>query len=72
MVEQIFLSSQVKRSLIISTKYGIYELSHELPNDNLEIPGKSQNFIELYPSAQSSFQNENFVNTSKKLPRNRN
>ena len=41
MVEQIFLSPQVKRSLIISNKYGIYELPQELPNElrlrNLEI-----------------------------------
>ena len=33
MVEQIFLSPQVKRSVIISNKHGIYELPHELPND---------------------------------------
>ena len=33
MVEQIFLSPQVKGSVIISNKYGIYELPHELPND---------------------------------------
>ena len=66
MVEQIFLSPQVKRSLIISNKYGIYELPHKLSNDlrlrilgNLEISGKSQNFLELQPSAQSSSQNEN-------------
>ena len=29
---QIFFSSQVKRSVIISNKHGIYELPHELPN----------------------------------------
>ena len=28
-----FLSSQVKRSVIISNKHGIYELPHELPNE---------------------------------------
>ena len=33
MVEQIFLSPQVKRSVIISNKHGIYQLAHELPND---------------------------------------
>ena len=33
MVEQIFLSPQVKRRLIISNKYGMFELPHELPND---------------------------------------
>ena len=54
MVEQIFLSPQLKRKLIISNKYCIYELPHELPNDLrlrilgiFEISGKSQNFIEL-------------------------
>ena len=30
---QIFFSSQVKRSMIISNKYGIYEVSYELPTD---------------------------------------
>ena len=33
MVEQFFLSPKVKRSVIISNKYGIYELPQELPND---------------------------------------
>ena len=54
MVEQFFLSPQVKRNVIISNKYGIYELPHELPNDlrlrilaNQEISGKSQNIIDL-------------------------
>ena len=32
MFDQIFLS-QVKRALIISNKYGTYELPHELPSD---------------------------------------
>ena len=30
---QIFLSPQVKQSVITSNKHGIYELPHELPND---------------------------------------
>ena len=30
---KIFLSPQVKESVIISNKYGIYELPHELSND---------------------------------------
>ena len=30
---QIFLSPQVKQCAIIIYKHGIYELSHELPND---------------------------------------
>ena len=33
MFYQIFLSSLVKQSAIISNKHGIYELAHELPND---------------------------------------
>ena len=33
MIYQIFLSRQVKRCAIITYKDGIYELSHELPND---------------------------------------
>ena len=32
-IEQIFFSSQVKRIVIISNKYGIYELPHEWQND---------------------------------------
>ena len=70
--DQIFLSPQVKRTASISNKHAIYELPHKLPNDlrlgivgNYDISGKSQNFIELYPSAQSSSKNESFLNTSK-------
>ena len=33
MFDQTFLSPKVKQSMIISNKHGIYELSHELPND---------------------------------------
>ena len=29
----IFLSTQVKRCVIITYKHGIYEFPHELPND---------------------------------------
>ena len=54
MAVQIFLSPQMKRRLIISNKYGIYELPPELPNDlklrilgNYEISGKPQSSIEL-------------------------
>ena len=54
MFYKIFLSPQVKGSMIISNKHGIYELSHELPNElRLRILGiskrlsKSQNFTEL-------------------------
>ena len=51
---QTFFSPQVKRSVIIRNKHGIYKLSQELPNDvrlrilgKLERSGKSQNPIEL-------------------------
>ena len=30
---QFFVSQQVKRNVIISNKFGIYELPQELPND---------------------------------------
>ena len=33
MVEKIFLSPKLKRSVIFSNKPDIYELPHELPND---------------------------------------
>ena len=33
MVEQIFVSPQVKPCMIISNKHGIYEFPHELPNN---------------------------------------
>ena len=33
MFHQIFLSPQVRRCAIITYEHGIYELSHELPND---------------------------------------
>ena len=32
MFDQIFLSPQVKPSVIINNKHGIYELPNELPN----------------------------------------
>ena len=31
--EQILFSLQVKRTVIIRNKHGIYELHHKLPND---------------------------------------
>ena len=49
MFDQVFLSPQVKRIVIIGNKHGIYKLPHELPNnltlriiDNSEILGKYQ------------------------------
>ena len=32
-LDQIFFTPQVKRSVIITNKHGIYELPHELPSD---------------------------------------
>ena len=54
----------MKHSVIISTTHGLYEQPHKLRN---KLSRKSQNFIELKPSSQSYSQNENSVNTSKKL-----
>ena len=54
MFDKIFVSPQMKRIMIISNKHGIYELTHELPNDlrfralaNKEISRKSQNVIDV-------------------------
>ena len=43
MFDQTFLSAQVKRSVIISNKHGIYELPHDLPN-NLRLRKNQENF----------------------------
>ena len=45
MFDQIILSQQLKRSLIVSNKHGIYKLPHELLNS---LTLKSLNFKELY------------------------
>ena len=54
MFYQISFSPQVKGSMIISNKHGLFELPHKMLNDlrlrtlrNIEISGKSLNFIEL-------------------------
>ena len=73
MFEQILISPQVKRSVMISNKHCIYELPDELSNDlklrilgKQEILGKSQNFIELLPSAESPPpRNEDLASISK-------
>ena len=67
MVEQIFLSPQVKQSVVISNKLAIASTL-----ENKEISGKSQNFIELLRSASSFSRKDNFVSTSKNLLKNRN
>ena len=78
MLYQIFLSPQVKRIEIISNKHGIYELSYELTNDlryydlrKLENIKKISNPDRIIAQRQPPGpQNENFVNTSKKLLKN--
>ena len=77
MFYEIFLSLQVKPIVIVSNKPGIYELPHEFSKNlrprilkNYEILRRSQIFIKLYPSAYSSSQNENFVNTRKNIFKN--
>ena len=61
---QMFLSQQMKRNMIFTNTNGKYELTDELPSDvNLRKP---QNFTELLSSIQTSSQNENIVNASKK------
>ena len=78
-VEQTFLSPQMKRSMIISNKHGIYMLPYDLKKDvrmrilgNQEISGKSQNFKELLPNVWSPSRNGNLVSTIKDLLKNRN
>ena len=78
MFYQIFLSPQVKRWPIITYKHGIYEWPYELPNyfrltilGNQEILGTCLNVIESKPTTQYSCENKRFVNTSRKLLKNR-
>ena len=61
MFYQISFSPQAKRWAIITYKHGIYELPPELLNDLIM---KYQNLLELKSSAQPSYQNEQFFNTS--------
>ena len=74
MIYQIFLLPQVKRRMVIGNKYGIYELAHHLPKDlrKYKMSVKSENLIELWPSAQSFSQIEKFFNTIQNLLGNRN
>ena len=61
MVEQIFLSPQVKRSVTISINWYIQAASQVAEQLGFEeISGKSQNLIELLPSAQSLYRNKIF------------
>ena len=63
MFHQIFLSPQVKRCVIITYKYGIYELIAERLKTYRKVSK---------PGVQSPCQNASFVNTSKKVLKNRN
>ena len=79
MFHQTFLSPQVKRCMIITSKHGIYELLYKSPNElrlmiigNQEKSGKCVNSPEKYHTVQSSFQNENFINPSKNPLKNSN
>ena len=73
---QIFLSPQMKRSVIISNKHGIYELLYELPNDlRLTILGNYGSISKIHRIIAKFLvflSNENFFNTSKNLLKNRN
>ena len=72
MFYQIFLSPQAKRCAIITYKQGISAMPHELPNDiRLQDLTKLGN-IKKMCKHQSPLQTENFVNTNKKLLKNRN
>ena len=71
---QVFLSRQVKRCAIITYKHGIYELSHQLPNNlrlndlsKLRNVRKVSKLHKMIASAQWPCQNDNSVNTCKKL-----
>ena len=73
-LSKFFLHHKWSQGWLLVINWNIW-VTHELPWHgilrNQEISGKSQNFIQLLPSAQSS-QNENFVSTSKNLLKNRN
>ena len=75
MVDQISLSPQ-KRSVTVTNKLvctSRLRVAKQLRIlGNLEISRKSQNFVELLPSAKSSSRNENFVSTNKNLLKYRN
>ena len=72
----IFLLPQEKRNVIVSNKlvYTSCFTSCRTTQDlgNKEISEKWRSFMKLFPSGQTSSQNENFVCTSKNLQQNRN
>ena len=63
--------------MIIGHKHGIYKLHNELSSElilrilgNLGRARKSENFLELQTSAQSSLEAHNILDTSRKLLQN--
>ena len=74
MVEQIFLLQQVKESVVFSKKWYIWFVSRvteRLKPYDLRKLRNIKKVSKLLPSSQSSYQNENFVTTSKNLLRNK-
>ena len=74
MFDQIYLSPQGKRCAIIGYKHDIYELPHELQNNlrklgNIRKVSKLHRIIAWY---LIFLPKSNFLNTSKKLFKNRN
>ena len=73
MFYQIFLSPQVKRWPIVTYEHGIYELPHKLPNNlrlrklgNIRKVSKIHRMIAYCPAP---WENKNFVNTGKRVPK---
>ena len=71
MVEQIYFPLKVKRSLINSKKLVYTSCKRLKIFRKLEDIRKIQNFIQKWPSVQSSHRNENFASTSRNLLKNR-
>ena len=84
MFDQIFLTPQVKRSMIISNKHGLYELltidkcHRSCPTNSdpgslkISISRKISKLHKIIAQRPVSHPNKGFVNTSKKLLKNRN
>ena len=70
MFDQIFFSRQVKRCAIITYEGGIKELPHELPNDLRTF--RKLRKIRKMSSGQILCESKSFVNTRKKLLKDRN
>ena len=74
MVDHIFISLQVKRSVIISNKHAIHNLPNDLRLRILENIRKILKLDRVITSrlALSFLRNEHFVSTSENLLKNRN